>query len=198
VPERQSPSAIDEGSATFAGVPEPAIRVVDLAKTFRVPERDPGLVAALGSLVRRRTRDVTAVDGVSFDIGPEEVVGFLGPNGAGKTTTLKMLAGLLHPSSGEVSVLGFTPQRRDRELLRRMTLVMGNRNQLQWDLPAADSFPLALLPGWAFAVTVPAEALTGRLDGWTLGFAALFCLAIVVASRALWKRGLRRYSGASA
>jgi ABC-2 type transport system ATP-binding protein len=142
LPERQCAARPGEGSGTVAGVPEPAIRVVDLAKTFRVPEREPGLLAALGSLVRRRTRDVTAVDGLSFEIAPGEVVGFLGPNGAGKTTTLKMLSGLLHPSAGEVFVLGFVPQRRDRELLRRMTLVMGNRNQLQWDLPAADSFEL--------------------------------------------------------
>ena len=83
-----------------------------------------------------------AVDGISFDIGPGEVVGFLGPNGAGKTTTLKMLSGLLYPTSGEARVLGRVPSKRERELLRWITLVMGNRNQLQWDLPALDSFEL--------------------------------------------------------
>jgi ABC-2 type transport system ATP-binding protein len=85
---------------------------------------------------------VRAVDGISFEIEPGEVVGFLGPNGAGKTTTLKMLSGLLHSSSGEYRVLGFVPSRRERDFLRQITLVMGNRNQLQWDLPALDSFEL--------------------------------------------------------
>src|SRR5690242_10601615 len=87
-------------------------------------------------------RDVRAVDAISFDIGAGEVVGFLGPNGAGKTTTLKMLSGLLYPTGGDLSVLGHVPSRRERDYLRRMTLVMGNRNQLQWDLPALDSFEL--------------------------------------------------------
>jgi len=92
--------------------------------------------------VRRKNREVSAVDGISFDIAPGEVVGFLGPNGAGKTTTLKMLAGLLYPSGGEARVLGHVPSRRERDYLRRMTMVMGNRNQLQWDIPALDSFEL--------------------------------------------------------
>jgi len=85
---------------------------------------------------------VRAVEAISFDIGPGEVVGFLGPNGAGKTTTLKMLSGLLYTTSGEARVLGHVPSKREREYLRRITLVMGNRNQLQWDLPALDSFEL--------------------------------------------------------
>ena len=121
---------------------EPVIRVRELRKTFRVPEREAGLRAALKSLVRRTHRDVHAVAGVSFDIAPGEVVGFLGPNGAGKTTTLKMLSGLLYPTSGEALVLGHTPQRREKDYLRQITLVMGNRNQLQWDIPAADSFEM--------------------------------------------------------
>ena len=83
-----------------------------------------------------------AVDEISFEIAPGEVVGFLGPNGAGKTTTLKMLSGLLYPTSGEARVLGHVPSKRERDFLRRITLVMGNRNQLQWDLPALDSFEL--------------------------------------------------------
>ncbi len=94
------------------------------------------------SLFRRKTREVRAVDGISFDIAAGEVVGFLGPNGAGKTTTLKMLSGLLYTTSGEASVLGHVPSRRERDFLRRITLVMGNRNQLQWDIPALDSFEL--------------------------------------------------------
>jgi ABC-2 type transport system ATP-binding protein len=121
---------------------DPVIRVRDLRKTFRVPEREAGLRASLKSLVRRTHRDVHAVAGVSFDIAPGEVVGFLGPNGAGKTTTLKMLSGLLYPTSGEATVLGHTPSRREKDYLRRITLVMGNRNQLQWDIPALDSFEM--------------------------------------------------------
>jgi len=92
--------------------------------------------------VRRENRAIPAVDGISFDIEPGEIVGFLGPNGAGKTTTLKMLAGLLFPTSGEVRVLGYEPSRRQAAYLRQMTMVMGNRNQLQWDLPALDSYEL--------------------------------------------------------
>jgi ABC-2 type transport system ATP-binding protein len=85
---------------------------------------------------------VRAVDGISFEVQPGEIVGFLGPNGAGKTTTLKMLSGLLHPTDGDATVLGFRPWRRDRDFLRRMTLVMGQRNQLVWDIPVIDSFEL--------------------------------------------------------
>jgi ABC-2 type transport system ATP-binding protein len=118
------------------------IAVSDLQKVFRVPEREGGMRASMRSLFKRQWREVRAVDGISFEIEPGEVVGFLGPNGAGKTTTLKMLSGLLYPSGGEVRVLGHVPSKREREYLRRMTLVMGNRNQLQWDLPALDSFEL--------------------------------------------------------
>ena len=120
----------------------PVIEVNDLSKTFLVPERDAGLRAAVRSLVRRRHREVRAVDSISFGIEIGEVVGFLGPNGAGKTTTLKMLSGLLYPTAGEGRVLGHVPSRRERDFLRQITLVMGNRNQLQWDLPALDSYEL--------------------------------------------------------
>src|SRR5215212_3580109 len=121
---------------------EPAIRVADLRKTFNVPVREAGLGAAIRSLVRRESREVRAVDDIGFEIAPGEIVGFLGPNGAGKTTTLKMLSGLLYPTSGEARVLGHVPSKREREFLSRITLVMGHRNQLQWDLPALDSFEL--------------------------------------------------------
>ena len=119
-----------------------AVTVDDLRKVFQVPERDPGLLAAAKSLVRRKTRDVHAVDGITFGIEQGEIVGFLGPNGAGKTTTLKMLSGLLYSSGGEARVLGFEPSRRQKDFLRQITLVMGNRNQLQWDLPALDSYEM--------------------------------------------------------
>ncbi len=121
---------------------EAAVRVEELRKVFDVPEREAGLRAATKSLVRRKTREVRAVDGISFEIAPGEIVGFLGPNGAGKTTTLKMLSGLLYVSGGEARVLGHVPSKRERDFLRRIALVMGNRNQLQWDLPALDSYEL--------------------------------------------------------
>jgi ABC-2 type transport system ATP-binding protein len=120
----------------------PAVDVKALEKVFEVPEREAGLREATRSLVRRRTREVRAVDAISFSIEPGEIVGFLGPNGAGKTTTLKMLSGLLFPTGGEARILGHVPSKRERQFLRRITLVMGNRNQLQWDLPALDSFEL--------------------------------------------------------
>jgi ABC-2 type transport system ATP-binding protein len=116
------------------------IAVHDLTKVYTVHERDAGLGAALRSLVRRKYREVRAVGGVSFEVAAGEVVGFLGPNGAGKTTTLKMLSGLLHPTGGEARVLGHVPWRREKEYLRRISMVMGNRSQLIWDIPAIDSF----------------------------------------------------------
>jgi ABC-2 type transport system ATP-binding protein len=107
-----------------------------------VPVREAGLRAALRSLVTRDHHEVRAVDGISFEIEPGEVVGFLGPNGAGKTTTLKMLSGLLYPTAGQLSVLDHVPSHRAATFLEQITLVMGNRNQLQWDLPALDSFEM--------------------------------------------------------
>lgn len=115
------------------------IRARDLAKTYRISEKQPGLAGTLRHLVNRRHREVVAVDRISFTIEPGEIVGFLGPNGAGKTTTLKMLTGLIHPSAGELEVAGYQPWRRQAAFLRQITLVMGNRQQLIWDLPALDS-----------------------------------------------------------
>ncbi len=118
------------------------IQLNNLSKHYKVPVRKAGLAASIGSLFKRENVIVKAVEEISFQIGQGEVVGFLGPNGAGKTTTLKMLSGLLYPTSGSVSVLGFEPSRRQSEFLRQITLVMGNRQQLVWDLPALDSFDL--------------------------------------------------------
>lgn len=119
-----------------------AISIHNLSKTYRVHEREAGLAAALRSLVSRKTREVKAVDGINFSVEPGEIVGFLGPNGAGKTTTLKMLSGLLYPTAGDVNVLGHVPSKRERDFLSQITLVMGQRNQLSWDIPAQDSYLL--------------------------------------------------------
>jgi ABC-2 type transport system ATP-binding protein len=118
------------------------ILVEKLSKTYKVPEREGGFGAAVRSFFKRKYKDVKAVQEVSFKIEQGEIVGFLGPNGAGKTTTLKMLSGLLHPTGGNAHVLGFTPWQLKPEYLRSMTLVMGQRNRLSWDIPAADSFLL--------------------------------------------------------
>ena len=120
----------------------PLVVATDLVKEFRVAEREPGLGAALRALVHRRYRVAKAVDGISFSIERGERVGFLGRNGAGKTTTLKMLAGLLHPSSGRVEVAGHEPLRREAAFLGKITLVLGQKQQLLWDLPPVDTFEL--------------------------------------------------------
>jgi ABC-2 type transport system ATP-binding protein len=120
----------------------PVIHLQSLRKVYVVSERESGIVAAVQSLLHRQTENIPAVDGISFDLAPGEIVGFLGPNGAGKTTTLKMLSGLLHPTAGEGTVLGYTPWNREKTFLRQITLVMGQRNQLVWDIPALDSFEL--------------------------------------------------------
>jgi ABC-2 type transport system ATP-binding protein len=146
--------------------PSPCIQVKDLRKSFFVMERESGVGAALASLVRRRREEVMAVGGISFALKPGEIVGFLGPNGAGKTTTLKMLSGLLHPTGGEVSVLDHVPWKREKAFLRQITLVMGQRSQLVWDIPAADSFQLNRaiyrIPASDFKDTL--EELTDLLD----------------------------------
>ncbi|HVI75301.1 MAG TPA: ATP-binding cassette domain-containing protein [Anaeromyxobacteraceae bacterium] len=118
------------------------IDVRRLSKHYRVHRRAPGLGPALRSLLHRSYETVKAVDGIDFHVAPGERVGFLGPNGAGKTTTLKILSGLLHPTSGEVRVAGYVPRRREAEFLKRITLVMGQKQQLLWDLPPAETFAL--------------------------------------------------------
>jgi ABC-2 type transport system ATP-binding protein len=118
------------------------IEVDKLVKEYRVHERAAGAWASMRSLFRRKYRVMRAVDELSFAIAAGERVGFLGPNGAGKTTTLKVLSGLLHPTSGTVRVDGFDPRRREFDFLRRITLVMGQKQQLLWDLPPVDTFAM--------------------------------------------------------
>jgi ABC-2 type transport system ATP-binding protein len=118
------------------------IEIDNLSKTYRVHVKKEGLRASLVGLFRRRYKTVRAVDGISATIDPGEMVGFLGPNGAGKTTTLKMLSGLIFPSGGSAHVLGFVPWERHNAYRRQFALVMGQKNQLWWDLPAIDSFRL--------------------------------------------------------
>ena len=120
----------------------PVVTAERLTKTFRVKVRDPGLKGAVQALVRPRYRDVQAVRDVTFAIEPGEIVAFLGPNGAGKTTTLKMLTGLLYPTSGRAVVAGFTPWTGGPDFRRRLALVLGNRQQLVWDLPPEETFLL--------------------------------------------------------
>jgi ABC-2 type transport system ATP-binding protein len=119
----------------------PAITVRDLRKIYVVSQQEAEASGISGILSRKKV-EVPAVDGISFDVAPGEIVGFLGPNGAGKTTTLKMLSGLLYPTSGTISVLGRIPSRREQSYLRQITLIMGQRNQLVWDIPAIRSFEL--------------------------------------------------------
>src|SRR5262249_42285751 len=118
------------------------IEAVELTKTYRVAQKTAGLLGALRGLYRREDREVRAVARISFTIEPGAMGGFLGRNGAGKTTTLKMLSGLIYPTGGEAHVLGFVPWHRADAFRRQFALVMGQKNQLWWDLPAADSFQL--------------------------------------------------------
>ena len=120
----------------------PIIEAEGLTKTYRVFQKQDGLTGAFRGLFHREYREVKAVDRIAFGIEPGEMVAFLGPNGAGKTTTLKMLAGLIEPSGGSAEVLGFRPSERADTFRRQFALVMGQKNQLWWDLPAADSFEL--------------------------------------------------------
>lgn len=121
---------------------DPTIKVKHLKKYYQVHQKEPGLAGSLKSLFNRKYYDVKAVDDISFEIEQGELIGFIGPNGAGKTTTLKVLSGLLYPTSGSVSVLGFEPFKRQPQFQKQFSLVMGQKNQLWWDLPAWESFIL--------------------------------------------------------
>jgi viologen exporter family transport system ATP-binding protein len=116
------------------------ISVSHLSKFYEVHQKDPGFLGSLKALFRRKYETVRAVEDISFEIHAGEIVGFLGPNGAGKTTALKVLSGLLFPTQGEVSVCGYRSFDRHPDFLRQITLVMGQKNQLIWDLPASESF----------------------------------------------------------
>ena len=120
----------------------PAVHIQALRKVYVVSQQEASAKAALRGLVRRQKIEVPAVDGISFDVAAGEIVGFLGPNGAGKTTTLKMLSGLLYPTAGEVTVLGYVPCKREQSFLRQITFMMGQCNQLIWDISALHSFEL--------------------------------------------------------
>ncbi|MDF1514300.1 MAG: ATP-binding cassette domain-containing protein [Anaerolineae bacterium] len=135
------------------------ITVRHLTKTYRVPERAPGLKAAIGSMLHRTYRDVEAVRDISFTIAQGEMVGFIGPNGAGKTTTLKILSGLMHPTLGSVKVLGYVPWRRQHTFLRQISMVLGNKSQMLWDLPPVESFTVL-----GEIYKVPANDLQQTLD----------------------------------
>src|SRR6476646_8180264 len=119
-----------------------AIEVNGLTKTFRTYKKQPGFAGAIKGLFRRQYEQTVAVKDVSFQIEPGELVGFLGPNGAGKTTTLEMLAGLLYPTSGSARVLDFVPWKREDGYRRQFALLLGQKNQLWWDLPARESLEL--------------------------------------------------------
>lgn len=120
----------------------PIILVENLSKVYPVAIKEPGLKGTLRHFFSRTYRNIKAVEAVSFSIEPGEVVGFLGANGAGKTTTLKMLTGLIHPSAGTVKVCDRTPFRRETDFLQKITLVMGQKQQLIWDLPVLDSLKI--------------------------------------------------------
>ena len=118
------------------------IQLRGLRKSYRVYQKKEGLLASLRGLFHREYREVHAVKGIDLDVDEGEFVAFLGPNGAGKTTTLKLLSGVITPTEGEATVMGFVPWERENEYRRRFALVMGQKNQLWWDLPAAESFRL--------------------------------------------------------
>ena len=136
----------------------PMIEVRQLAKSYRVYNKREGLADSVRGLFRREYREVQAVQGIDLNVEQGEFVAFLGPNGAGKTTTLKLLSGVINPTSGSASVMGFTPWQRKNEYRRRFALVMGQKNQLWWDLPAQESYRLHQQ-----IYGVPAEEFDGTL-----------------------------------
>lgn len=137
----------------------PIISVNQLSKTYRVPQREPGLRAAIRSLGHPQFQEVEAVKSISFTINPGEMVALIGPNGAGKTTTLKMLTGLLQPSSGQISVNGYIPGNRGNAFLSQISIVLGNKSQMLWDIPPLDTFQVL-----GEIYRIPKETLRQRID----------------------------------
>jgi ABC-2 type transport system ATP-binding protein len=135
------------------------IEVNNLTRVFRTYKKQPGFWGGVKGLFRREFEETRAADGISFSINEGELVGFLGPNGAGKTTTLKMLSGLIYPTSGTARVAGFDPSRRENAYRRLFALVLGQKNQLWWDLPAIESFHLLRA-----IYALPAESFKATLD----------------------------------
>lgn len=126
----------------MAGAKNKAIIVKDLVKTFDSKKKEKGLAGSIKALLSPQKEKIAALKGISFNIEKGELVGFIGPNGAGKTTTMKILSGLLYPTKGLVHVLGYEPSKRKKEFLKDISLIMGQKNQLWWDLPAIDSLEL--------------------------------------------------------
>ena len=120
----------------------PVIQVDHLAKTFTYHRKQPGLFGSVKSFFYRRTLERKAVSDISFEVSEGEIVGFIGPNGAGKTTTMKMMSGVLHPTRGQVRVLGYVPKERKDDYLKQIAFVMGQRGSLFWELPAMELFLL--------------------------------------------------------
>lgn len=137
----------------------PIIQAANLRKVFKTPVKKPGVWGSISGLVSRETTEKVAVEGLDLTIEKGEVVGFLGPNGAGKTTTIKMLCGILYPSAGEAKVLGHDPWKRNVDMLRKIALVMGNKQQLWWDLSASESFRTL-----KEIYEVPTDKFKSRLD----------------------------------
>src|SRR5689334_12361071 len=161
----------------------PAISVQGLSKTFRTYKKQPGFKGAVKGLFRRRYEQTVAVKGVNFTLEEGELVGFLGPNGAGKTTTLKMLAGLLYPSSGSAAVLGYIPWERDDGYRRQFALLLGQKNQLWWDLPARESLELN-----AKIYGIPEDVLNRTVDEMTELLAVKEKLNVAVRELSLGER----------
>lgn len=118
------------------------ISVKNVSKTYDILRKEPGLFGSIKTLVSRKYEKKTAVDNIDFSIDEGDFIGFIGPNGAGKTTTIKMLSGIIHPSSGDIKVMGFTPKKLQNSFKKQFAITMGQKNQLWWDIPALDSFEL--------------------------------------------------------
>src|SRR5215471_1606866 len=161
----------------------PVIEVNGLTKAFRTYKKQPGFAGAVKGLFHRQYEQTVAVNDVHFQIEPGELVGFLGPNGAGKTTTLKMLAGLLYPTGGSANVLGYTPWERADGYRRQFALVLGQKNQLWWDLPARES-----LESNAKIYGIPDDVLERTVDEMTELLAVRDKLNVAVRELSLGER----------